>query len=194
MKFLAAVRKFSGLIPRTEGRLDDRHPLLQQVDLADRCVDGITADEQRCLDMARSSPAIVSIQLDLNPAAVTSVAAYGGGVNQVQVQFNKQLDPATATNRFTYSINTLSINRATLSANGTLVTLFTSQQQNLQTNKLYISGLLDYAAQPHVLNTNVTFQSGISYYQETLVDNPVRYFRFDETNGPVVNSDIVVLD
>jgi len=28
--------------------------------LADRCVDGITADEQRCLDLAQSSPAIVA--------------------------------------------------------------------------------------------------------------------------------------
>jgi fumarate hydratase class II len=28
--------------------------------LADRCVDGITADEQRCLDLALSSPAIVT--------------------------------------------------------------------------------------------------------------------------------------
>jgi fumarate hydratase class II len=28
--------------------------------LADRCVDGITADEQRCLDLAQSSPAIVT--------------------------------------------------------------------------------------------------------------------------------------
>ena len=143
---------------------------------------------------ATSSVASVTVQLDLNPAAVTGVAAYGGGVNQVQVQFNKQLDPVTATNLSTYLINTLTVNSATLSSNGTLVTLFTSQQQNLQTNKLYISGLLDYAAQPHALNTNVTFQSGISYYQETLVDSPVRYFRFDETNGTVVNSDIALLD
>ena len=28
--------------------------------LADRCIDGITADEQRCLDLAQSSPAIVT--------------------------------------------------------------------------------------------------------------------------------------
>ena len=28
--------------------------------LADRCVDGITADQQRCLDLAQSSPAIVT--------------------------------------------------------------------------------------------------------------------------------------
>jgi fumarate hydratase, class II len=28
--------------------------------LADRCVDGITADEQRCLDLAQSSPAVVT--------------------------------------------------------------------------------------------------------------------------------------
>jgi len=143
---------------------------------------------------ATSSPAIVSIQLDQNPAAVTNIAAYGGGVNQVQVQFNKQLDPVTATNPTTYTINTLGINAVTLSSNGTLVTLFTGQQQNLQTNKLYITGLLDYAAQPHVLNTNVTFQSGVSYYQETLVDSPVRYYRLDETNGTVVNSDVSVLD
>ncbi|MHB8273816.1 MAG: aspartate ammonia-lyase, partial [Dermatophilaceae bacterium] len=28
--------------------------------LADRCIDGITADEQRCLDLAQGSPAIVT--------------------------------------------------------------------------------------------------------------------------------------
>jgi fumarate hydratase class II len=28
--------------------------------LADRCIDGITADEQRCLELAQSSPAIVT--------------------------------------------------------------------------------------------------------------------------------------
>jgi hypothetical protein len=143
---------------------------------------------------ATSQVATVSVQLDLNPAAVTSVAAYAGGVNQVQIKFNKQLDPGTATNLVTYSLNPLAINSVTLSSNGTLVTLFTSQQQNLQTNKLYITGLLDYAAVPRALTTNLTFQSGISYYQEALVDGPVRYYRFTETNGTVVNSDISVLD
>jgi len=141
-----------------------------------------------------SQVARVSVQLDENPPAATNVEAYAGGVNQVQIEFNKQLDPATATSLSTYSINDLSITNVALSAGGTLVTLYTSQQQNLQTNVLGITGLEDYAAVSHILNTNITFQSGISYYQETLVDKPVRHYRFTETNGTIVNSDISVLD
>jgi hypothetical protein len=64
----------------------------------------------------------------------------------------------------------------------------------LQTNTLAINGLLNLAAFPHALNTNVTFQSGVSYYLEALADNPVRYFRFDETNGTIANSDVSLLD
>ena len=141
-----------------------------------------------------SQVATVSVQLDQNPAAVTNIAAYAGGVNQVQIQFNKQLDPVTATSLLTYYIPNLPITNATLSSSGSLVTLFTTQQQNLQTNTLTITGLRNYAAQPHILNTNVAFTSGISFDQEALVDGPVRHYRFTETNGTTVNSDISILD
>ena len=143
---------------------------------------------------ATSSVATVSVQLDQNPAAVTSIAGYGGTVNQVQIKFSKQLNAVSATNLLNYDINTLAVNGVTLDSSGTVVTLFTSQQQNLQTNILTISGLLDYAAVPHALNTNVTFQTGISYYQESLLDGPVRYYRLDETNGTKANTDVTVVD
>jgi hypothetical protein len=145
---------------------------------------------------ATSAVANVAVQTDLNPAALTNVAAYGGSLNEVILSFDKLLSPASATNLSTYDFVTggLVINSASLNPSGTAVTLFTSQQQNLQTNKLYINGLLNLAAFPHALNTNATFQSGVSYYLEALSDNPVRYFRFDETNGTVANSDVSVTD
>jgi hypothetical protein len=141
-----------------------------------------------------SQVATVTVQLDQNPASVTGVSAYAGGVNEVQVQFDRLLNPVSATNLSNYSIPNLTIYGASLDSSSTLVTLYTSQQQYLQTNHLGITNLLNYAAQPHALNTNVTFVSAISYYQEALVDGPVRYYRFDETNGTVVNSDVSVLD
>ena len=141
-----------------------------------------------------SQVATVAVQLDQNPASVTGIAGYAGAVNQVQIQFNKQLDPVTATSLATYAIDTLVINSATLSSNGTEVTLYTSQQQNLQTNHLTITGLYDYAAEPHALTTNLTFGSQVSYYQETLLDGPVRVYRLDETNGIAIHSDVTVVD
>lgn len=145
---------------------------------------------------ATSAVVNVVVQTDLTPAALTKAVAYGGSVNQVLLTFDKLLSPASATNLATYSFiaGGLSINNAVLSTNGTSVTLFTSQQQNLQTNVLVINGLLNFAAFPHALDTNVTFQSSVSYAGEALHDGPVRYVRFDETNGTVAVSDVAVLD
>lgn len=145
---------------------------------------------------ATSAVANVAVQTDLTPPALTNVLAYGGSLNQVILGFNKLLNPASATNLSTYDfvLGGLVINSISLNTNGTTVTLFTSQQQNLQTNKLYFNGLLDQAAFPHALNTNAVFQSGVSYYLEALSDKPVRYFRYDETNGTVAYSDVSVAD
>jgi hypothetical protein len=145
---------------------------------------------------ATSAVAAVAVQTDLNPAALTNFVAYGGSLNEVVLAFDKLLSPASATNLSTYDFVTggLTINSISLNTNGTTVTLYTSPQQNAQTNKLYINGLLNQAAFPHALNTNAVFQSGVSYYLEALADNPVRYYRFDETNGTVANSDISVAD
>jgi len=145
---------------------------------------------------ATSAVADVAVQTDLLPAALTNVVAYGGSLNQVILSFNKLLTPASATNPATYTINSggLLIYSANLATNGTTVTLFTSPQNNLQTNQLIINGLLNLAAFPHALNTNVTFVTGVSYYQEALSDNPVRYVRFDETNGLTAYSDVSALD
>jgi hypothetical protein len=145
---------------------------------------------------ATSAVANVAVQTDLNPASLTNYVAYGGSLNQIVLSFNKLLNPASATNLSIYSLNSggFQIYSASLNTNGNIVTLFTSQQQNLQTNNLTINGLLNLAAFPHPLTTNITFQSGVSYYQEALADNPIRYYRFDETNGTVANSDVSVVD
>ena len=147
---------------------------------------------------ATSSVANVAVQTDLAPAALTNVVAYGGTLNQVVLSFNKLLNVASATNLATYSISAggvgLNITNASLNAAGTAVTLYTGPQSNRQTNSLNINGLLNLAAFPHALYTNVTVLSGVSYYQETLADGPVRYVRFDETNGITANSDVSVID
>ena len=145
---------------------------------------------------ATSAVAAVAVQTDLLPAALTNVVAYGGSLNKVLLAFNKPLLPASATNLGNYRLDSggLLIYSATLGTNATAITLVTSSQQNAYTNTLNISGLLNQAAFPHPLNTNVTFVTGVSYYQEALSDNPVRYVRFDETNGATANSDVSVLD
>ena len=58
--------------------------------LADRCVDGITADEQRCLDLARSSPAIVTplsryLGHDAAAAVVTASVREGRSIKEIVI-------------------------------------------------------------------------------------------------------------
>ena len=145
---------------------------------------------------ATSSVANVVVQYDLSAASVKDIVGYAGGVNKVVVSFNKLLSLASATNVARYAINSggILIYKAQLNADGSSVTLFTSQQQNLTTNTLAINNLLNYAVIPTPLTTNVTFRTGTSFYQETLVDGPVRYYRLDETNGTAINTDVTVVD
>ncbi|HEV2692690.1 MAG TPA: LamG-like jellyroll fold domain-containing protein [Verrucomicrobiae bacterium] len=147
---------------------------------------------------ATSAVVNVSVQTDLSPATLTGAVAYGGTVNQVVLSFNKLLSPASATNLSTYSFTSSGVGpalyNASLTASGNTVILFTGPQQNLQTNLLTVNGILNVAAFPHALYTNVTLQTGVSYVQEALADGPVRYVRFDETNGAAASSDISVID
>jgi hypothetical protein len=145
---------------------------------------------------ATSQVANITVQTDLAPPTLTNVVAYGGSVNEVILSFDKLISEQSATNLSTYAFTSggLTISSAALGTNGTSVILQTSQQQYLQTNTLAINGLLNVAAFPHPLYTSVTFQSGVSYYLQALSYGPVRYFRFDETNGTIANSDVSVLD
>ena len=58
--------------------------------LADRCVEGITADEQRCLDLAQSSPAIVTplsryLGYEAAAAVVTTSVREGRSIREIVI-------------------------------------------------------------------------------------------------------------
>jgi hypothetical protein len=103
----------------------------------------------------------------------------------VFLTFNQSLDPATAAAASTYSSPYFTVFSVTLGASGSNVILNTSQQRYGTTYPLTISGLEDNYAAHNVLNTNVTFVSELSYDDEVLGDNPVRYYKLNETSGTV---------
>jgi hypothetical protein len=132
-----------------------------------------------------SSPQSVIIQPNLTPPSLVSAKAVAGSINEVFLTFNQTLDTASATATSTYSSPYFSINSVSLSADGQSVILHTSQQRYGTTYPLTIFGLKDNYANKNVLNTNINVISGLSYDNEVLADNPVRYYKLNETNGNV---------
>jgi hypothetical protein len=132
-----------------------------------------------------SPPQTVTIQPNLTPPSVVSVRGVAGSINEVFLTFNQSLDVATATSPSTYSSPYFAVNSVTLDANGGNVILHTSQQRYGTTYPLTIAGLEDNYAAHNVLNTNLTFVSTSSYDDEVLGDNPVRYYKLNETSGTV---------
>jgi hypothetical protein len=135
-----------------------------------------------------SAVATVTVAADLTPPRIVSLLDAAGTLNEVQLVLSKPVDPATATNPATYSLGTLALLGATLGPDGETITLFTGPQTNGQTYALAISGLKDTAAAGNRLNTNTTFVASLNYILEVLADGPVRYWRFEETNGPAAAS------
>jgi PA14 domain len=132
------------------------------------------------------SPAqLVTIQPNLTPPSVVSVRAVAGSINEVFLAFDQSLDVATATSPSTYSSPYFTVNFVTLGASGSNVILNTTQQRYGTTYPLTIAGLEDNYAAHNVLNTNITFVSTLSYDDEVLGDNPVRYYKLNETSGTV---------
>jgi len=132
-----------------------------------------------------SSPQNVIIQPNLTPPSLVSVRAVAGSINDVFLDFNQSLDVATATAIATYFSPYFGVNSVTLSANGSNVVLHTTQQRYGTTYPLTITGLADNYAAHNVLNTNITFVSSLSYDDEVLGNNPVRYYKLNETGGTV---------
>jgi hypothetical protein len=132
---------------------------------------------------------------DTSAPYLVRLRGLAGSLNEIVLNFNKPVDPATATNLATYTIPTsgvtgLALTGASLSTNGLQVTLTTTTQLHGQTNQITITDLEDRSHVANTLTVTAQFVSTISYRDEVLSEpGIVRYFTFDETNGSsTVNS------
>jgi Concanavalin A-like lectin/glucanases superfamily/PA14 domain len=132
-----------------------------------------------------STPQAVVIQPDVAPASVVSVVGVAGGVNQVRLTFNEPLDPDSASSLATFSSPLFRISEAILQGDGRTVLLRTTPLRVGIRYPLNIAGLRDRSAQANVLNGAFDFVATLTYRDEVLADNPVRYYRFEETSGTV---------
>jgi hypothetical protein len=143
---------------------------------------------------ATSAQATLSVDTDSTPPAVTRILGLAGTLNEIRVWLDEPLDELTATNLAHYSAGALPLLSAALSPDGQLVTLKTGPQVFQQSYTLQLAGLRDRSAAGNVLNTTVPFTATASYADEVLADQPVRYWRLDETNGVNVASLTSALD
>lgn len=148
---------------------------------------------QNEFSQATSSQATLAVDTDNTPPAVQHVIGLAS-LNEIRIWFTEPVDAAVATNLATYSVSPLTLIGATLSADGRLVILTTSPQVFEQGYTLDITGLKDRAAAGNTWSGQVAFTSTVSYPDEVLADSPVRYWRFNETNGTSVSSLVSKLD
>ncbi len=133
----------------------------------------------------------VVIQPNVTPPALTSVRAVAGSINKVFLSFNQSLDTASATSLSTYSSPYFAVTGIQVVGVGSNIVLNTTQQRYGTTYPLTIAGLADNYAAHNVLNTNVTFVSTLSYDDEVLGNNPIRYYKLNETSGTVSYTEAV---
>lgn len=133
----------------------------------------------------RSDPASVVIQPDTAPPVVTAVKGVAGGVNQIRLNFDEILDPNTAGDTATYSSPLFKVREALLLGDARTVLLKVTPLRIGFDYPLNIQGLKDRSSKANALNTTVQFVATLTYQDEVLADNPVRYFRFEETAGTV---------
>ncbi|HAB16305.1 MAG TPA: PA14 domain-containing protein [Verrucomicrobiota bacterium] len=132
-----------------------------------------------------SEPQAVIIQPDVTPPTVVAIKGVAGGVNQVRLTFDEALDPNTAGDAATYSSSLFRISEALLLGDGRTVILKTTQLRVGINYPLHVVGLKDRSAQANPLTANPHFVANLTYQDEIVADNPVRYFRFEETAGTV---------
>lgn len=130
-----------------------------------------------------SAPAILTFRLDSAPAQVVRAQALAGGVNEFRLQFDEPLDPVTAAKPGTYSVAGAAISAATLREDARSVTLTSSGLVQGREYTLQIRGLKDQSSTGNPLSVDVPVVAEVSYFDEILVEAPVRYWRFDEATG-----------
>jgi Lamin Tail Domain/CotH kinase protein len=107
---------------------------------------------------ATSAPITLSVALDTNPPVV--LQAFNIGATNVELDYSKTVDPATATNVSYYAFtNGLAILSASLEANGSSVLLTTGPVVDGKSYVIIVNSVLDQAIPPNTItpNTLVSF-------------------------------------
>ncbi|MCP5518881.1 MAG: CotH kinase family protein [Verrucomicrobiales bacterium] len=117
------------------------------------------------------------------------------GLDEIDLDFHEPVDPASALAPGTFRVPGLALQAISLGADGLSASLRTGPLAAAREYLLEIRGLTDRAAVPNALDASIPFQAGPPGYTATvLADQPVRYWRFEETDGPTVWSEASGLD
>ena len=136
-----------------------------------------------------STEAILTTVVDSTAPGVASISAVAGTVNQVTIAFDETVSAATAESAANYTIEGLTVNSATLGADGKTVTLSTSQQAP-GSYTVAITGVKDVSARENTGDISASVDSAIDYAAEVISDGPVIYWKFAETEGTVANDEM----
>ena len=139
-----------------------------------------------------SNEVTLTVTPETQAPQVVSIAATGGNINNVIIEFDEDLDPDSATDTANYTIEGLTVNSATLSADGTTVTLETSEQTSGQDYSVAIDGVKDASAAGNAFSGSSPVKSLFNYTLAVLGSSPNGYWKFGETEGTTANNEIVL--
>ena len=121
-----------------------------------------------------STPITLSVVLDTNPPIVRH--GFNLGLEQVEIDFSKPLDPASATTPANYSFTDgLAVTAATLMAGDESVLLTTAPLTYGSNYTVVINSLRDRANPPNTLATNTAFSFTVSPRQRWSLDTGWRF-------------------
>ena len=128
-----------------------------------------------------SAPVVLSVTLDTNPPVVLS--AFNIGTTNVEVDFSKALEAASATNIANYALtNGTAITAASLAANNSSVILTTAPLVYGSNYTLVINSVRDQAIPPNAIATNTLVSFTASSRARILLDSSWR-FHLNEVGG-----------
>jgi regulation of enolase protein 1 (concanavalin A-like superfamily) len=123
------------------------------------------------LGVATSAPVTLSVTLDTTPP--TALRAVNIGVTNVEVDFSKEIEAASATNVANYMLtNGVAISGASLATNGATVILTTAPLVYGSNYMLVINGVRDQAIPPNTIATNTLAGFTASAYTPQDIGNP----------------------
>ncbi|MCW5557776.1 MAG: Ig-like domain-containing protein, partial [Verrucomicrobiae bacterium] len=133
---------------------------------------------------AATSPTVqLTVLSDTTPPELVSVRGLGGGFSEVRLVFDEPLNPASATRVSNYSVDGIAVLSASLGADGRSVILKTDPLAVGRTYLLSLIGIEDTSGSGGSLSATASFVAQADYKGTVLADSPIRYWRFDETDG-----------
>ncbi len=135
-----------------------------------------------------SAPVTLSVTLDTNPPVV--LRAFNIGTTNVEVDFFKTVEAASATNLANYFFtNGLAITAASLVTNNSSVLLTTAPVVNGTSYSLVINGVRDRAIPPNTIATNTLVNFTASPFAPLDIGNPaIASSDIYTTNGVTISS------